>query len=472
LPTVNITGTIATPLTISGALRAGTLGFSGFYSVPQIGSAPLLVQFYDISNVNAVSWEWQFGDGGVSSLQNPLYKYLEPGKYEVVLTVTDSSNHVTVYDEPDFIIVDGFGIEFTNICLRYATEANEGAGWSEIGGPDWIRPINEWGTFQIVDDNDIPRCICVDLNDMNIYEFDTYDRINYTRPSPLDKNGVTNTEISWSKMTAEMILSAIYENYILKHNRSFVNIRPQYPEDRGTSGHTATGQRIDQQLSVQMFNNGEKVKPSAESDNITEDGEITFSGRDEEANRIQMLVSGTASELIVASVVNEFLGVMRAQGPNQRATTENVIQKELGTGLVVDIEGRRGVVNLVTQIPYDGGTVTKITGPDQRDNSAFTFTQNFALNNPILSADYTIIIWSMDSDANLLLGQSGFSVQGVPFQGWTMYFKYSPGAVPWTLVAGTKAIVRIYSKTISAAALALLYNDVVNFQGQMLLPGF
>ena len=55
-------------------------------------------EFYDNStadlnyNVQIVSWEWDFGDGGTSNEQNPSYLYNEPGLYYVWLTVTDEND--------------------------------------------------------------------------------------------------------------------------------------------------------------------------------------------------------------------------------------------------------------------------------------------------------------------------------------------------------------------------------------------
>lgn len=56
------------------------------------GPAPLSVRFSDMSaaeNTTITSWEWDFGDGGSSSLQAPVYTYETPGTYSVSLTVSD-----------------------------------------------------------------------------------------------------------------------------------------------------------------------------------------------------------------------------------------------------------------------------------------------------------------------------------------------------------------------------------------------
>ena len=53
--------------------------------------SPVGVTFTDTSlpDTTINSWQWSFGDGNVSSLQNPTHSYLTPGNYSVVLTVTN-----------------------------------------------------------------------------------------------------------------------------------------------------------------------------------------------------------------------------------------------------------------------------------------------------------------------------------------------------------------------------------------------
>lgn len=56
------------------------------------GYAPLTVDFTDTStlgNASIVTWSWDFGDGSTSSLQNPSHQYINPGNYDVTLTITD-----------------------------------------------------------------------------------------------------------------------------------------------------------------------------------------------------------------------------------------------------------------------------------------------------------------------------------------------------------------------------------------------
>jgi PKD repeat protein len=61
-----------------------------FVGSPTSGTAPLTVDFTDLST-NGTSWSWDFGDGvGTSTQQNPTYTYTSAGTYTVELTVTNS----------------------------------------------------------------------------------------------------------------------------------------------------------------------------------------------------------------------------------------------------------------------------------------------------------------------------------------------------------------------------------------------
>jgi len=54
------------------------------------GHAPLIVEFKDNSTGYPNNWDWQFGDGNSSAVQNPAYTYSSPGIYSVNLTVTNA----------------------------------------------------------------------------------------------------------------------------------------------------------------------------------------------------------------------------------------------------------------------------------------------------------------------------------------------------------------------------------------------
>jgi len=69
------------------------------------GTAPLTVQFTDKSTGYPVSWQWNFGDFSKPSTdQNPVHTYVKPGKYTVILRVSNIRGQNSAI-KPDYIVI-------------------------------------------------------------------------------------------------------------------------------------------------------------------------------------------------------------------------------------------------------------------------------------------------------------------------------------------------------------------------------
>lgn len=68
---------------------------ASFTATPTTGTVPLVVNFTDQSTNSPTSWQWDFGDGITSTLQNPGHTFNESGIYTVQLTVTNSAGSDT-----------------------------------------------------------------------------------------------------------------------------------------------------------------------------------------------------------------------------------------------------------------------------------------------------------------------------------------------------------------------------------------
>ena len=66
-----------------------------FSATPLSGYSPLTVKFSDQSTGNITSWQWNFGDGSMSTEQNPNHTYVEAGTYTVIITVTGTAGSET-----------------------------------------------------------------------------------------------------------------------------------------------------------------------------------------------------------------------------------------------------------------------------------------------------------------------------------------------------------------------------------------
>jgi PKD repeat protein len=62
---------------------------------PYFGSLGTPVEFhgYAINGIPPYNWHWDFGDGTVSYVRDPVHNYTETGNYSIVLTVKDSANN-------------------------------------------------------------------------------------------------------------------------------------------------------------------------------------------------------------------------------------------------------------------------------------------------------------------------------------------------------------------------------------------
>ena len=80
------------------------------------------VTFTDLSQ-NAISWDWDFGDGNNSTLQNPIHTYTAPGTYYVSLTCTNSCG---TSDYTDTLNIMNVGIQedIENTVFVYPNPAN------------------------------------------------------------------------------------------------------------------------------------------------------------------------------------------------------------------------------------------------------------------------------------------------------------------------------------------------------------
>jgi len=85
-----------------------------FYYYPEDNSM-YTIQFMDMSLGFPDTWDWDFGDGGTSTEQNPIYTYDEEGVYQVVLTISsDSMDCTSTYEIPVRV---GDSIWYPDSCL-------------------------------------------------------------------------------------------------------------------------------------------------------------------------------------------------------------------------------------------------------------------------------------------------------------------------------------------------------------------
>ena len=94
-----------------------------FDADPRCGGVPLTVNFTDLSvpATSIVSWQWDFGDGAGSSLQDPAHEYTEVGPFDVTLIVSDGILSDTLVKENFVTTQAGIQADFTGYPLSGLT---------------------------------------------------------------------------------------------------------------------------------------------------------------------------------------------------------------------------------------------------------------------------------------------------------------------------------------------------------------
>lgn len=107
---------------------------ANFSGSPTSGTAPLTVNFTDLSTGSPTSWSWNFGDGTGSSAQNPSHTYTAAGTYTVALTATNACGS-DVESKSAYVSVGGGGGAVTITYDDFET----GMGNYTDGGADMSR---------------------------------------------------------------------------------------------------------------------------------------------------------------------------------------------------------------------------------------------------------------------------------------------------------------------------------------------
>jgi large repetitive protein len=136
---------------------------AAFNSDVQQGCGPLGVTFTN-GSLNAVTLNWNFGDGNISNQPNPYHVYLNPGTYQVSLAATDGCTYdtawgqITVHPNPDILAwaLQDTVCPGTPIQFQSATNALNSLNWnfgdgnqSNLSNPQhlYANPGTYWVTF-------------------------------------------------------------------------------------------------------------------------------------------------------------------------------------------------------------------------------------------------------------------------------------------------------------------------------------
>lgn len=111
-----------------------------------VSPCPPYEVFFTDTSLNASSWQWSFGDGGNSSLQNPSHIYPGPGMYSIRLICTTPSGCNTTLNATNAVVITGLGAHGTSFTTDTVAPINVQFAANSTGATWWLWTFGDGGT--------------------------------------------------------------------------------------------------------------------------------------------------------------------------------------------------------------------------------------------------------------------------------------------------------------------------------------
>lgn len=131
-------------VTVTGGIKAGNKPVANFNATPVQTCAWRSINFFDLTTDTADAWMWEFGDGGTSALQNPVYKYKDTGYFTVKLIVWNMGCSDTLEVE-NYIYIDP-PIAKMGMDFNCSTPMTRSFTDRSVGADSWLWSFGDGNT--------------------------------------------------------------------------------------------------------------------------------------------------------------------------------------------------------------------------------------------------------------------------------------------------------------------------------------
>lgn len=442
-----------------------------FIGAPRYGSAPLAVQFTNRSSGPIEAYYWLFGDESFSQESDPLHIYKVPGVYNVSLRVLVEGKWYQVIRRK-FITVHAGGVivSRTNKSYSLAVTPEQGIGFSENTGDEWVFPETGDGPLLIYDDNDQPHMLVLDNNDGFWYDMATR-RGPGTTKAWKDKE---STDGSGGTAVVPLVRfgedTGTYEHYWIRHALSHIYIRPIDENDRNETGYDERGLPTGLELDLEIFVDGEPSTARRKTRNIPVTGDVHFDDV-AEGNRLALQVTANMGAHMITGRKQDYIVSDRPTGDG--VMTEGDYQDSYSLPVMWFSRGQLAL-NRATGATVDPLAVSAATGVDGRSDSAMQFIDEINLGAVSLSGG-ALLLWHKNI-ASVKIGNSTIALTAHDVSGaWTLSYASGITASGDVVItpSGTGCLFdgpRIYNNAVLTDAIGYYFDDITDNSGAVMLP--
>jgi hypothetical protein len=369
-------------------------------------------------------------------------------------------------DDDAFNAVPGLASNDYKKCFHLALKDEQGAGWDECNGDDWIWPESQGCVYTVFDRNGLQKLIVEDENTGLPYIINPRIGPNESGLTSCYKDKVdpnvagSGTEISCTVKLPEH--SGEMLHYSIEHGETYLHLRPMVASNRGASGYTTDGMRTGFSLTAKLYEDG-KATDSSEIASVNTDREIIHDRGGSADSTLQHEFSTNRSEWRFLKTESYYKVSDGPKIPYKGNTTEASHELEFASPTAWIGRGGSNLVNKADGTTL-AGAATATTGPDGISASALTITAAVSLGNSAIS-NGTLLVWH----------KTGYTISGVSLTqvgtSGTWILSSATGALPASIELGTGDVfdVRLFSSAISSAAITHYYNDVTENSGKVYL---
>jgi len=285
--------------------------------------------------------------------------------------------------------------KLTGKSFRFAVRLDQGVGWNENTGDDYVWPEPLVSALPVFDALNQPRQIVLDERTGQFWEIGTRNGPNGSGISRSYRDKETDyggTEIPAIIKFKEH--RARHEHQKLENIEDHYYLRPQDPGEQGASGHDSQGFRLGFEVTISKLKDGELTTNTVITRDIPVTGDIVHDEK-VEARRIQGKFETTTSEFRLVQVESYHINKGKSASRTEKNMSEHTYQSEMRLPSTWASRGSNLILDRSTGDDFSGSTFGSASGPDGNPSSAMSFSPSDGISRTLssITGNFSIMFW-------------------------------------------------------------------------------